>query len=78
MQAYPSEREHKWAFGDLSPEIIEKSISNPSMRDVLTEASPFEITPEGKIIYSREFKNPEFYRPQYAHKENPDKMKDLT
>jgi hypothetical protein len=30
------------------------------MRDIFTEASPFEI--EDKIVYYREFKNPEKYK----------------
>jgi hypothetical protein len=48
------------------------------MRDILTEASPFTITKEGKIQYETQFKNPEYYRPQFAHIENPDKLKELT
>jgi hypothetical protein len=40
---YPNEKEYKWAFGDLPAEIIESSKVNPSMRDILTEATPFEF-----------------------------------
>lgn len=43
MHLYPSEKEYKWAFGDLPEEMIEKSRSNPFMRDLFTEATPFEI-----------------------------------
>lgn len=44
------------------------------MRDILTEASPFDITATGEILYSRVFKNPERYRPHLIHIENPDQM----
>jgi hypothetical protein len=40
---YPNENEYKWAFGDLSPAMVEKLKENPFMRDMFTEASPFEI-----------------------------------
>ena len=42
------------------------------MRDLLTEASPFEINADGEILYSRFFKNTELYRPHLVHRENPD------
>ena len=47
------------------------------MRDILTEASPFDINSEGEILYSRVFKNPEKLRPQFVHLENPDRMSQL-
>jgi hypothetical protein len=47
----------------LPPEIVEKAKKNPFMRDILTEASPFDINSEGEILYSRVFKNPEKLRP---------------
>lgn len=43
LNIYPYEKEHKWAFGDLPQTLIEKSKQNPFMRDIFTEASPFEI-----------------------------------
>ena len=75
---YPYELEHKWAFGDLSPEFVEKLKSNASMRDILTEASPFEITPEGQINYLRHFPRTELFKPELAHIENADKISELT
>lgn len=60
MSLYPSQKEHKWAFGDLPLSVVQKSQDNPFMRDIFTEASPFEI--EDKIVYYREFKNPQKYR----------------
>ena len=50
---YPYELEFKGAFGDLPAELIEKAKVYPLMRDLLTEASPYEIGPEGQIIYHR-------------------------
>ena len=48
------------------------------MRDLLTEASPFDIiSSTGEILYSRVFKNPELYRPHLAYQENPDQMSKL-
>jgi hypothetical protein len=75
---YPYEHEFKWAFGDLSEDLIEKIKSNASMRDILTEASPFEIAEDGSITYLSSFKRPDLYKPEYAHLENEDKMRDLT
>jgi hypothetical protein len=46
MNLYPHEKEHKWAFGDLAPQIVEKAQDNAFMRDIFTEASPFEIEGE--------------------------------
>lgn len=48
------------------------------MRDILTEASPFDINKDGHILYNREFSHPELFSPSLAHKENPEKMRDLT
>jgi polyphosphate kinase len=48
------------------------------MRDLFTEANPFEITVDSRIVYHREFQNPEQHRPQFAMIENPDAMKRLT
>lgn len=47
MHPYPYELEHKWAFGDLPEEVLEKSKANPFMRDIFTEATPFHITQTG-------------------------------
>ena len=43
MHLYPNENEHKWAFGELPAALLEKAKINPYMRDIFTEASPFEI-----------------------------------
>lgn len=48
------------------------------MRDLFTEACPFEIQTDGGIVYHREFLNPEQYRPQFALIENADAMRRLT
>jgi len=42
--------------------VIDKAKFNPFMRDIFTEASPFEIEKD-RIVYFRGFKNPEKYRP---------------
>jgi hypothetical protein len=44
---YPNQAEHRWAFGDLPLEVVERAKANPFMRDILTEASPFDISPTG-------------------------------
>lgn len=74
---YPYELEHKWAFGDLSPDFVEKLKSNASMRDILTEATPFDITGDGEIKYQRHFPRPELFKPELAHIENADKISEL-
>ena len=75
---YPYEHEHKWAFGDLPQTIIESLKTNPFMRDIHTEATPFEITEEGLIKYHRSFKNIEQYQPQFLKGGEQDKMRELT
>jgi hypothetical protein len=59
-------------------EIVEKSKTNPFMRDLLTEATPFEIKQDGTIVYHREFVNSEQLRPNKIMQENPDAMRKLT
>lgn len=78
LHLYPYENEHKWAFGDLPESVLEKSKVNPFMRDLFTEANPFNITTDGTIIYERAFRNPEQYTPKFAHQELPDMMRKLT
>lgn len=68
---YPSETEHKWAFGDLPTAVIEQTKKNPYMRDIFTEASPFIIS-ENNIGYNRKFQNPELLRPTVEAKEVED------
>ncbi|CDW84668.1 sam-dependent methyltransferase [Stylonychia lemnae] len=63
LNIYPSEKEHKWAFGELPLSIAEKSKQNPFMRDIFTEATPFEIEENG-ITYYREFKDKTKYIPK--------------
>jgi hypothetical protein len=60
---YPNQTEHRWAFGDLPSEVVERAKANPFMRDILTEASPFDISPTGEILYSRLFNDTERLRP---------------
>ena len=56
MHLYPTEIEYKWAFGDLPEKMFDNIKKNPHMRDIFTEASPFEITGK-EIKYSPFFKN---------------------
>ena len=63
MHMYPSETEHKWAFGSLPANLIDKELTmNPFMRDMYTEATPFEIVGK-EIKYRQEFNDPERFRP---------------
>lgn len=63
MLLYPHAGEHKWAFGDLTPKVMEKTLNNPYMRDIFTEASPYEIKEDGQtIVYYRGFRDREKYR----------------
>lgn len=66
MHLYPSQTEHKWAFGSLPQTLIDKELTmNPFMRDMYTEASPFEIN-GSQITYDPEFKNLDRFKPQNA------------
>ena len=75
---YPTEAEHKWAFGDYNKEFIKSLSENPYMRDLFTEATPFQIDGT-QITYSRHFKNHERFKPKSSTVEvNPDIVKELT
>ena len=57
--------------------MIEKSRNNPFMRDLFTEATPFEIE-NGKIIYYPHFKEPELYRTANKFVEDNNKLLNLV
>ena len=56
--------------------VIDKSKFNPFMRDIFTEASPFEIIKgeQDQIVYFRGFKDKETYRPQRLNEDDFDNL----
>jgi len=74
---YPNERDHKWAFGDLSDDLLKKCEDNPHMNELLTEASPFDLQ-MSEIKFLEEFKDTDRFKPfPMTEEERKEKQKTL-